>query len=307
MHYQPRSWMKAVLLFAALSHFVWAGLAICMPDGMFAWFGPDQSSTPSILWQCIGVLGLGFLIAARDPYRHWPIVLMGLLVNSLGVLGFTIALSTGEIPARTGWVVLVADLVWLAPFVVILWGAIQHHHAVGSAYETPEADIPLQELRTNTGQSLDHLANTQPQMVVFLRHFGCTFCREALAAISARRQEIEATGCGIVLVHLDESDGREFFAQYDMEDVPRISDPNCRLYRQFGLDLGEFRQLFGLQVWLRGIFAGLFQGHGLGWPHSNSFQMPGVFTYYRGQVIEGFQHDRASDRPDYVELAKRAA
>lgn len=311
MNYQPKNWMKWVLLIAAVYHFLWGALAIIMPTSMLAWFGLQASATEAIFWQCIGIIsaifGLGFLIAAAHPYRHWPIVLIGFLGKLFGIVGFAIALWSSALPAEFAWASLFNDAIWLFPFLIILWGATQHHHAAGSAYDTPEADVPLQELRTNTGRTLDQLATEHPQMVVFLRHSGCTFCREALAEISKRRREIEATGCGIVLVHLDDNDGREFFAQYAMADVPRISDPQCRLYRQFGLDLGDFRQLFGLRVWLRGLVAGVLHGHGLGWPVANSFQMPGVFTYYRGRVIEGFQHDQASDRPDYVELAERAA
>lgn len=311
MNYQPKKWMKWILLAAALYNFLWGAFSVGMPTYMLAAFGLQASTTETVFWQCIGmivgVFGLGFLIAATHPYRHWPIVLVGFLGKLFGMIGFAVALSSSELPAKFGWAIVTNDAVWLIPFMIILWGATQHHHAVGSAYDTPEADVPLQELRTHTGRTLDQLANERPQMVVFLRHSGCTFCREALAEISSRRREIEATGCGIVLVHLDDSDGREFFAQYGMADLPRISDPQCRLYRQFGLDLGDFRQLFGLRVWLRGFVAGFLHGHGLGWPRANSFQMPGVFTYHRGRVIEGFQHDQASDRPDYVELAERAA
>ncbi len=311
MNYKPKSWMKYALLLAALFNFGWGAFAVVFPMQLLGWFSLQASATEAVLLKCIGmivaVFGVGFLIAASEPYRHWPIVLVGFLTKLLGVTGFALAFSSIDFPTRSGWAVLASEVAWLVPLLIILWEAIRYHHAVGSAYDTPEADVPLAELRTNTGRTLDHLAMERPRMVVFLRHSGCTFCREALAEISARRREIEATGCGIVLVHLDKSDGRDFFAQYGMDDVPRISDPQCRLYRQFGLDLGEFRQLFGLDVWLRGIVAGLFYGHGLGWPRENSFQMPGVFTYYRGRVMEGFQHDQASDRPDYVQLAKHAA
>lgn len=50
----------------------------------------------------------------------------------------------------------------------------------------------------------------------------------------------------------------------------------------------------------------LLWGHGIGWAQGNSFQMPGVFIYYQGRVIDGFLHDQASDRPDYVGLANQA-
>ncbi len=310
MAYQPKRWMKAVVLAAGVYNLLWGLLAIAYANPMLDWFGLEPNTSNAVLLQClgmmVGVYGVGLLIAARAPYHHWPLILVGLIGTLFASLGFAWALASNALPLQVGWAILMNDLIWIGPFATILWGAIQHHYARGSAYESPEADAPLRDLRTHTGQNLDQLASERPQMVVFLRHAGCTFCREALAELSARRSEIEATGCGIVLVHLGAGDGEAFFAQYGMETAPRISDPQCRLYRQFGLDLGSFRQLFGLRVWQRGIVAGLLQGHGIGWAQGNTFQMPGVFMYYQGRVIDGFLHDQASDRPDYVSLAKEA-
>lgn len=308
--YQPKQWMKGLVLAAGIYNLLWGTLAIFYSRAMLGWMGFEGSSTSVVFLQCLGMIvgiyGVGFLVASRAPYRHWPIILVGLLGKLCASLSYVWALAANAVPLEFGWAILINDFIWLAPLSIILWGAAQHHYARGSAYETPEADAPLRDLRTHTGQNLDQLASERPQMVVFLRHAGCTFCREALAELSARRSEIEAAGCGIVLVHLGAGDGEAFFAQYGMTNVPRISDPQCRLYRQFGLDLGGFRQLFGLRVWQRGIVAALLQGHGFGWAQGNAFQMPGVFIYYQGRVIDGFLHDQASDRPDYVQLASQA-
>ncbi|MDA0920333.1 MAG: SelL-related redox protein [Planctomycetota bacterium] len=177
---------------------------------------------------------------------------------------------------------------------------------MNTAYDTPEADDPLSELRTNQGSILDELANRQPQLIMFLRHAGCTFCREALSDLSRQRAEIEASGCGIVLVHMGDNDrDAAFFDKYSMGDVPRIADPNCRLYRLFGLYLGSFSELLGPRVWLRGFMAAVLKGHGVGRLQGNGFQMPGAYIYHCGQIHGGFQHTLASDRPDYAELAER--
>ena len=77
------------------------------------------------------------------------------------------------------------------------------------------------------------------------------------------------------------------------------------LYRQFGLDLGGFSQLFGLRVWLRGFMYGVVNGHGIGAVRGNSFQMPGVYLYHCGVLLGGFRHEAASDRPDYIALARQ--
>jgi hypothetical protein len=143
--------------------------------------------------------------------------------------------------------------------------------------------------------------------VVFLRHLGCSFCRETLADIARDRDEIERLGSGIVLVHLgDEVSAGRSLAQHGLEDLPRISDPCSHLYRQFGLEPGNFKQLFGWKVILRGVEAGLVEGHGMGRLAGNSIQMPGIFVVRDGQFLGGFQHEAACDRPDYVRLVQDA-
>ncbi|MDV7393380.1 hypothetical protein RZS08_18550, partial [Arthrospira platensis SPKY1] len=66
---------------------------------------------------------------------------------------------------------------------------------------TPIEDL-LQEMITNTGNSVLDLSKQKPVLLVFLRHFGCTFCREALEDISQKRASIEANGTQIVFVHM---------------------------------------------------------------------------------------------------------
>jgi len=300
--------MGIVLLLAGLYNLVWGAVCIAFPIATLELLGVEPRPTVPQLWQCIGMIvgvyGLGYLIASRDPFRHWPITLTGLLGKVFGPVGFFIAVSSDQLPMSMGWTILTNDLIWWLPFSGILWGAIRQHESLGSAYVMPESDAPLMDLRSNRGEKLDELADPQPQLVVFLRHAGCTFCREALADIAEQREQIESDGCGIVLVHMGENDRDEvFFANYDLDDLPRFSDPECRLYRQFGLDMGGFTELLGPMVWLRGFMAAFIDGHGFGQLRGNGFQMPGVYVYHCGQILGGFQHARASDRPDYAALA----
>ena len=98
--------------------------------------------------------------------------------------------------------------------------------------------------RTQSGETLAHLAAGKRLLVVFLRHAGCPFCREALARLSAERANIEAAGATIVLVHMaSDNEAQELFARYDLADVPRISDPSGGLYEAFGLARGSIWQI----------------------------------------------------------------
>jgi len=138
---------------------------------------------------------------------------------------------------------------------------------------------------------------------VFLRHFGCTFCREALADVAAARERLEAAGARVTLVHMaGDREAHTFIARYGLADVARVSDPERQLYRAFELRRGRLGQLFGAKVWWRGLRAGLLDGHGVGALAGDGFQMPGAFVVHEGRIVRRFAHDSAADRPDYCAL-----
>ncbi len=308
--YHVRPWMKKVLVAAGIYNLVWGTIAIVSPVNMLAMLGLNAESHALQLWQCIGMIvgvyGVGYILAAQAPFRHWVITLVGLLGKVFGPIGFVAAVLDQNLPSSMGWTILTNDIIWWAPFAMILWGAIRFHQTSGSAYAMPESDSPLFDLRSNDGRRMDEIADEKPQLVMFLRHAGCTFCRQSLSDLTKQRKRIEASGVGIVFVHLgrETEEDRAFFRQYGLDDLPRFSDPECRLYRKFGLDLGGFAQLFGLRVWIHGLIAGLLRGHGIGAAQGNSFQMPGVYLYHCGQILGGVRHDIASERPDYLALAR---
>lgn len=162
----------------------------------------------------------------------------------------------------------------------------------------------LHAMITNQGQSVGDYSMQQPVLLIFLRHFGCTFCREALADISRQRERLESTGTKIVFVHMAEDELAErYFNRYELFNAVHVSDPICNFYQAFGLIKGNFTQLFGLKSWIRGFSAGVVGGHGVGVQAlGDGFQMPGVFTIVKEKVKSSFIHRLASDRPNYDEL-----
>ncbi|MBY0589016.1 AhpC/TSA family protein [bacterium] len=167
----------------------------------------------------------------------------------------------------------------------------------------PLADA-LVAAKDQTGRTLLSLSNESPVLVVFLRHFGCTFCREALADLAQQRPQIEAAGTAITIVHMGTEEEANFMLNgYGLAKTHHISDPLRRIYRSFELRRGRVGQLFGLSVWLRGFRAGILNRHGLGRLQGDGFQMPGVFVIDHGKIIKEFRHQSASDRPDYRKLA----
>ncbi len=160
-------------------------------------------------------------------------------------------------------------------------------------------------MTTNEGYSVSELSMRQPIMLVFLRHFGCVFCREALSELSHKRSGLEAKGSKLVFVHMaDEPTADRYFVRYNLGGIEHISDPDCQYYTAFGLLKGNFRQLFGLSTWIRGFQVGVIEGHGLGKQMGDEFQMPGIFIVQGNRIKEYYIHKLASDRPDYEKLAE---
>ncbi len=123
-------WAAAALLAAAAYNIVFGALAVLFPLAWFELAAMPAPNHPS-LWQCIGMIvgvyGIGYAIAARDPLRHWPIVLVGLLGKVLGPIGFLDAALRGDLPWRAGWLIVTNDLIWWLPFAALLLAAYRHH------------------------------------------------------------------------------------------------------------------------------------------------------------------------------------
>lgn len=167
------------------------------------------------------------------------------------------------------------------------------------------SQVVLDDMRTQRGQSLFELSSRQPVLLVFLRHFGCVFCKEALDDLAARRAHIEASGVRLVFVHMaDDQTAEEYFKRFKLSGVDHVSDPSQQYYRSFGLQRGSFSQLYGLRTWLRGYQLKRQRGYELELAKrlGDSTQMPGVFVLHNGHIIESYIHRYAADRPDYDEL-----
>ncbi len=161
----------------------------------------------------------------------------------------------------------------------------------------------LSVMVTNEGISLKKMSENQPVLLVFLRRFGCTFCREALDDLSKTRPQIEKRGVKVVFVHMSNNkEAEQYFKKYKLPNSVHVSDPECRFYKAFGLVKGNFRQLFGLSVMMRGFKLAMEKGYGIGFL-GDGFQMPGIFLLQKSRVVNSYIHDTAADKPDYFEIA----
>ncbi|MHA7814129.1 MAG: SelL-related redox protein [Phycisphaerales bacterium] len=305
----PR-WLRRSLVLAGIYNLLWGGWVVLQPASLFSMFDLPEPTYPAI-WQCVGMIvgvyGVGYLIAARDPITHWPIVLVGLLGKVFGPIGFVYAsIITDQLPASFIWTIIPNDLIWWVPFIALLVLSAKHHQGAATRREgaAMSFDEAIESHTDQHGTSIAARSDEAPVMLVFLRHLGCTFCLETLQDLKAQRSRIEAQGIQPVLVHMSEDDAaaQMHFEKYALGDLPRVSDPDQDLYQGFELRRAGLWQLFGPRVWLHGLRA-LIKGNTVGRLQGDGFQMPGVFIVHKRRIVQSFRHKTAGDRPEYESMA----
>jgi len=127
------NWEFYLLWLAGIYNISFGFWAIFFPKSAFEIFG---LAVPHYLelWQClgmiVGVYGLGFIIAAYNPIRYWPIILIAFLGKSFGPIGFTKAIIDQSFPISFGLIILLNDMIWLIPFFFILKKAYRFNSSV---------------------------------------------------------------------------------------------------------------------------------------------------------------------------------
>lgn len=168
--------------------------------------------------------------------------------------------------------------------------------------------IDLKKIKSNTGDDIYGLSMKSPVLLIFLRHFGCVFCQEALNDISERKSDIVKNNIQLVFVHMTDNEiAEKFFHDLGISKYQHISDPSKIYYQKFGLSSGNFSQLFGLKTWVRGYSVTRspdvnFTTQSIG----DSFQMPGIFLIENGSIVDSYIHKSASDKPDYDKFINRS-
>jgi len=302
-------WLRQVLVFAGAWHIILGAAMVIQPNAFFSLAGLPPLNYVQI-WQGIGVMtavmGAGYAIAARNPLRYWPVIMIGFIPKATALAAYAIGVIRGTLPRAFGALVMIHDAVWLVPFAMILWLAIRDLAAGEYPRSTFRGTIrdAMANAITDDGASLLQLSESSPRLVIFLRHTGCIFCKETLGDLHRLREAIEQTGVRLVLVHMGMPDeGEELAARYGLTGIDMIGDPLRELYQAFQLPHGTFLQLFGPQVAARGFVAAL-KGHMQGFFHGDALQLPGAFVVSHGAILRAYRHRHVGDRPDYLALAR---
>jgi AhpC/TSA family len=163
----------------------------------------------------------------------------------------------------------------------------------------------LGSIRTESGASLLALAEASPVLLVFLRHFGCSFCRQAISDVAELRPELDRRGVRPVFVHLGTPDrARPFFDYYGIGDVERVSDPEAVVYQNPVFAIARIHPvltLFQPAVWMGWLKGALFK-HGIGAIKEDGKQMQAIFFLKGPKIVREFRYKTIADEPNYLKL-----
>jgi peroxiredoxin len=163
----------------------------------------------------------------------------------------------------------------------------------------------LASIRTESGASLLSLAEASPVLLVFLRHFGCSFCRQAISDVAELRGELDRRGVRPVFVHLGTPErAKPFFEYYGIGDVERVSDPEARVYQNPVFAISRIHPvltLFQPSVWIGWLKGALFK-HGIGAIKEDGKQMQAIFFLKGSKIVREFRYKTIADEPNYLKL-----
>jgi len=163
----------------------------------------------------------------------------------------------------------------------------------------------LAPIRTESGASLLGLVEASPVLLIFLRHFGCSFCRQAISDVAELRGELARRGVRPVFVHLGTPErAKPFFDYYGLGDVERVSDPQAKIYQDPVFQLSRINPWLTLlqpSVWV-GWLKGTIFTHGIGAIKEDGHQKPGLFFLKGAKIVRQFRYKTIADEPDYLKL-----
>lgn len=136
-------------------------------------------------------------------------------------------------------------------------------------------------------------------VLIFLRHFGCTFCREQVAQLRLQSK------LNVVFVGMGTVEETSEFKRKMRSPHAFIADPNREVYRAFGLGTGTGKQVFNLKVFARG-FGATLRGHFVGAPIGDPWQMPGVFLIdSTGEIVWEYRSVDIADNIGSADLIRQ--
>ena len=148
------------------------------------------------------------------------------------------------------------------------------------------------------GSLRDQLGD-EPVLLIFLRFFGCVFCRETVSDLRGLSEK-KAGFPKVIFVSEAKNIEIQAFVRRYWPSAVTISDTRRELYAAFGVGTSVFKT-FSPRVFQASRRA-LDKGNERGPADGNVFRMPGAFLVHRDEVIWSHDFEHAGELPDFEHL-----
>jgi len=111
---------------------------------------------------------------------------------------------------------------------------------------------------------LGDLWSERPAVLVFVRHFGCVFCRELAVDIHRHREDFEKADVELVVIGHGSAAHAADFRKLQNVDLRLLVDPDREVYKLAGAKVATLNELIGPRQILRGLRATVLSRLGQG-------------------------------------------
>jgi peroxiredoxin len=161
---------------------------------------------------------------------------------------------------------------------------------------------------------LGDLWSERPAVLVFVRHFGCVFCRELAVEIHKKRRKFEKADVEVAVIGHGTPAHAADFRKVQNVDLRLLVDPDRKVYELAGTKVATLRELIGPRQLLRGLRAtvmsrvkqgsiAVHQGRIIG----HAAQLGGVLVIAPdGSVRYAYLSEESGDNPPVQEVLAAA-
>jgi len=139
-----------------------------------------------------------------------------------------------------------------------------------------------------------------PLVVMFMRHFGCAFCREHLIKMGKALKDFEAAGAQVVAIFQYSAEATRDFCEGRKVPFECLGDPKREAYQQVEVGKGTRDQVLGRNIagkYLKTMFRSRVVGS-INAPVEEMLQLPGTFVVGTdGRVLFAHYAVNSADNP----------
>lgn len=166
---------------------------------------------------------------------------------------------------------------------------------------TPTLETTVSGVNLAPGTLHDQLSES-PTLIIFLRFFGCIFCRETVADLRQLSEKHEGFPAVLFVSEAGVTETRAFVRRY-WPEAQVIADPEAALYAAFGVGRNV------IKTFSPGVFKArrraVAKGHEGGSLDGNAFRMPGAFLVRGSEILWSHKFKHAADHPNFEQVAQQ--